>query len=58
MIPLMKNTFLNEYETKKELVELALREFVENRSRMDLRQLKGAVVFDAGYEYRKSRRGR
>ncbi len=42
--------------TKKELVELALREFVDTRKRRDLRELRGRVAFADGYDYKSMRR--
>lgn len=45
-------------ETKRELVELALRELVENRRRMDVRELRGGVRLDPDYDHRPLREGR
>jgi Arc/MetJ family transcription regulator len=39
-------------KTKKELVTLALREYVENHARRDLRELKGAGDIDPDYDHR------
>lgn len=39
-------------KTKKELVTLALREYVENHSRRDLRGLKGQGGIAADYDHR------
>jgi len=44
-------------KTKKELVELALSEFVENHKRKDLRDLKGKIKFEDNYDYKKMRNG-
>jgi len=33
-------------KTKRELVNLALQELVENRKQKDLRDLKGKIIFD------------
>lgn len=41
--------------TKKELVHLALEEFVRNHSRKDLRELKGKVRFAEGYDHKRLR---
>lgn len=41
----------------RELVDLALREFVENHSRRDLRELKGRVGFVPGYDHKRLRAG-
>jgi Arc/MetJ family transcription regulator len=39
-------------KTKKDLIALALREFVENRRRKDLRELKGRGGIAPGYDHR------
>lgn len=41
--------------TKKDLVELALQEFVNNHKRKDLRELKGKIVFRDDYDYKSQR---
>ncbi len=43
--------------TKKELVDLALREFVENRRRRDVRELRGRVRLRPNYDHRALREG-
>ena len=43
--------------TKRELVDLALREFVENRRRRDVRELRGKVRLRADYDHKASREG-
>jgi Arc/MetJ family transcription regulator len=43
--------------TKKDLVEVALKEFIRNHSKKDLRDLVGNVKFFEGYDY-KALRGR
>ena len=43
--------------TKRELIQEALKEYVENRRRMDLRQLRGKISFHNGYDYKKLREG-
>lgn len=43
--------------TKRELVERALREFVENHSRRDVRELRGTVKLRRGYDYKRLRTG-
>lgn len=45
-------------QTQKELITTALKEFVRNRSRLDIRQLKGKINFMDGYNYKKLRQGR
>lgn len=41
--------------TKKELIDLALREYVENHSRKDVRELKGKIKIRDDYDYKKLR---
>ena len=43
--------------TKRELVEQALREFVANHRRKDIRELRGKISFHPGYDYKKLREG-
>jgi Arc/MetJ family transcription regulator len=45
-------------KTKRELVDMALREFVENRKRKDIRELRGKITFHPGYDYKRLREGR
>ena len=42
-------------KTKRELIEVALQEFVANRKRMNLRELKGINELRADYDYKQSR---
>jgi Arc/MetJ family transcription regulator len=49
---------LSGLKTKREVVEHALREFVERRMRKDLRDLRGAIQFADGYDYKAMRRDR
>jgi Arc/MetJ family transcription regulator len=42
-------------KTKKELIDIALREFVQNHNRMDLRELKGKINFADDYHYKDMR---
>jgi len=42
-------------KTKKELIHEALKEYVENRKKMDLRDLKGKIDFHDDYDYKKLR---
>ena len=44
-------------KTKRELVDMALREFVENHRRKDMRELRGKISFHPGYDYKKLREG-
>ncbi len=41
--------------TKKDLVHLALREFIEQRRRLDMRDLRGAIRFADGYDPKRLR---
>ena len=43
--------------TKRELVELALREYVDTRRRRDLRELRGRIAFADEYDYKSMRHG-
>jgi Arc/MetJ family transcription regulator len=43
--------------TKKDLVNLALQEFVANHKRLDLRDLRGKIRFRKDYDYKKLRQG-
>ena len=45
-------------KTERELVDRALREFVANHKRKDIRKLRGKISFHPGYEYKKLREGR
>ncbi len=46
---------LSRYKTKKELIHKALEEFIQNRKRRDLRELKGKIKFDKKYNYKELR---
>lgn len=43
-------------KTKKETVEIALREFVQNRKRKSLSLLRGKKLIDPKYDYKKLRK--
>lgn len=43
--------------TRRELVDLALREFVEAHKRCDLRELRGKVRLRPGYDHKRLREG-
>jgi len=45
-------------KTKKEVVEKALIEFVERRTRKNLKELAGKIKFADGYDYKAIREGR
>ena len=44
-------------KTKKELVETALKEYIQNRKLKDIRELKGKIQFSENYDYKAMRRG-
>ena len=46
---------ISKAKTKKEIIHQALKEFVENRKRLDLREIKGRIKFAKGYDYKKMR---
>jgi Arc/MetJ family transcription regulator len=41
--------------TKRELIEIALQEYVNNRKRKNLKELKGKLHFSKDYDYKKMR---
>lgn len=41
--------------TKKDLIHLALRELIERRRRLDVRELRGTVSIRPDYDYKKLR---
>jgi len=45
-------------KTKKEVVNRALAEFVEQYSRKDLKELRGKIELDRDYDYKVYREGR
>jgi len=49
---------LSRIKTKKEVIDRALREFVEIRSRKDLSDLRGQIHFADDYDYKALREGR
>ena len=48
---------LTHAKTKKEVVHVALRELVEARRRLDMRDLKGTVKLRADYDHKALREG-
>jgi Arc/MetJ family transcription regulator len=44
--------------TKKELIHEALKEFVQNRRRLNLLDLEGRIKFAKGYDYKEMREGK
>jgi len=49
---------LSGIKTKKDLIHLALKEFVENKRRLNLLDLEGKIEFAEGYDYKKMREAR
>ncbi len=49
--------YADSIRTKKDLIEVALKEFVKNRKMKNLRDLKGKIKFADGYDYKKMRAG-
>jgi Arc/MetJ family transcription regulator len=45
-------------KTKKDLLDLALREYVKQHQRADVRELRGKGMLDPSYDYRAARRGK
>ena len=43
---------LSRIRTKRELIHQALREFVDHRKRLDLRELEGSDLLDPSYDYK------
>ena len=55
----MKLAFsVSDFKTKKEIVAQALKEFVSNRTRKDLTDLRGKINFADGYDYKAAREPR
>jgi len=55
---LVKNALkISGISTKKELIRVALKEFIKNRSRFNIRDLKGKISFESGYDYKSLRKG-
>ena len=44
--------------TKKDLIEIALKEFVKNRKMKNIKDLKGKIRFTDYYDYKKMRIGK
>jgi len=49
---------LGHVKTKKDLVNQALKEFVENRKRLNLMDLAGKIEFAKNYNYKALREGK
>ena len=42
--------------TKRELIEIALKEYVDNRKRKNIRELRGKIKFEENYDYKAMRK--
>jgi Arc/MetJ family transcription regulator len=49
---------LSKAKTKKQLIHEALKEFVDNRKRLNLLDLSGKIKFAEGYDYKRMRVGK
>lgn len=47
--------FSQSISTKRELIETALKEYVDNRKRKNLKELKGKIKFNDDYDYKAMR---
>ena len=45
-------------KTKKDLVNLALKEFIDSHKRKNLMDLRGNIVYEDGYDYKSLREGK
>jgi Arc/MetJ family transcription regulator len=54
---LVKEAFLysQAISTKRELIEVALREYVNNRQTKNIKDLKGKITFSDDYDYKSMR---
>ena len=48
--------YSKEISTKRELVEVALQEYVNNRKRKNIKELKGKIKFRNNYDYKSMRK--
>ena len=56
--PLIKKALkISGLSTKKEVISTALKEYVRNHTRLDIRELKGKISFAPGYDYKILRKG-
>jgi Arc/MetJ family transcription regulator len=46
---------VSKIKTKREVIQKALEEFVKNRKKLDLKQLKGKIEFAEDYDHKKMR---
>ncbi len=49
---------LTDIKTKKGIIDLALKEYVENHKKKNLFELKSKITFDENYDYKKMREGK
>jgi Arc/MetJ family transcription regulator len=50
-------SYSSHIKTKRELIEVALKEYVSSRKVKDLRDLRGKIQFDEHYDHKKMRTG-
>jgi Arc/MetJ family transcription regulator len=50
-------SYSSNIKTKRELIEVALKEYVSSRKVKDLRDLRGKIQFDENYDHKKMRIG-
>jgi Arc/MetJ family transcription regulator len=48
--------FSEAISTKKELIEMALKEYVNTRKRKNIKELKGKIKFQKNYDYKAMRK--
>ncbi len=48
-------TYSEHIKTKKDLIQTALQEYVNNRKRKNLKDLKGTIQFRSDYDYKSMR---
>ena len=51
-------SYSSHIKTKRELIEVALKEYVSSRKVKDLRDLRGKIQFDENYDHKKMRTGK
>jgi len=49
---------LSKVTTKKDLINLALEEYINNHKKKNLMELKGKINFDDDYDYKSMREGK
>jgi Arc/MetJ family transcription regulator len=48
--------YSHQISTKRELIEIALKEYVDNRKRKNIKELKGKIQFSEDYDYKAMRK--